>query len=99
MKAILIIDMPENCRECAIHQAEYGNSGNIKVEWCGLHTTNSLGRVDTQNTKPEWCPLKSMPLKPMPKEKNRSSKWVDISDAIDKSYINGWNDCLKEIEK
>lgn len=40
-----------------------------------------------KQAKPSWCPLR-----PLPKKKN-----TDFHPNI--VYANGWNDCLKELEK
>ena len=48
-KAILVIDMPEKCGECAMR----------------LQTTcaPAFEKIDSVKTKPSWCPLKPMPEK------------------------------------
>ena len=45
-KAVLVIDMPESCFHCKLH--DWLNCRIIK----GCHTGN---------TRPDWCPLKEMP--------------------------------------
>ena len=46
-KAILVIDMPNNCGECKlIHLQGFGESICNPVEW---------------EERPTWCPLKPMP--------------------------------------
>ena len=49
MKAILVIDMPENCRECP-------------VQSCGFCQAKDGGKfICDIKIKPDWCPLKPMP--------------------------------------
>ena len=48
MKAILVIEMPENCFKCKLQ--DWANCRIVK----GCHTGD---------TRPNWCPLKPMPSK------------------------------------
>ena len=48
MKAILVIDMPENCFKCKLQ--DWANCRIVK----GCHTGD---------TRPDWCPLKPIPSK------------------------------------
>ena len=48
MKAILVIDMPENCFKCKLQ--DWANCRIVK----GCHTGD---------TRPNWCPLKPIPSK------------------------------------
>ena len=51
MKAILVIDMPENCREC-------------QVQSCGFCQAKDGGKsLCDIKIKPEWCPLRPAPEK------------------------------------
>lgn len=56
-------------------------------KWLCLKTGKTIDTTDIYNI-PEWCPLK-----PMPQNKQHE-------DEIDYEYgyIDGWNDCIKEIE-
>ena len=56
MKAILIIDMPENCYECSCCDG---------IGCDGIECKNQYkGYVDGWNSgRPSWCPLKPMPKK------------------------------------
>ena len=70
MKAILVIDMPEDCWDC--------------------HLPDEL--VNCKG-KPFRCPLKPMPEpKPIKQEINGEDYYIGF-------YGQGWNDCIKEIEK
>ena len=84
-KAILVIDMPSCCNECPL---VYGNDIS---DWC-LPMGNFNGDVYshiTNNTKPDWCPLK-----PRPRMK---FTYVNHDDIATATYNNGWNDCLGKI--
>ena len=48
MKAILVLDIPENCFKCKLQ--DWANCRIVK----GCHTGD---------TRPDWCPLKPMPDK------------------------------------
>ena len=50
MKAILVIDMPNNCEECNIiyFQGHGGRSTCDSGDW---------------SKRPSWCPLKPLPIK------------------------------------
>lgn len=47
-KAILVMDMPENCFKCKLQ--DWANCRIVK----GCHTGD---------TRPDWCPLKEVPKK------------------------------------
>ena len=54
MKAILVIDMPENCIECPLHQ-----------RYCGA-ICRALEKEHTDERfyhREDWCPLRPMPIK------------------------------------
>lgn len=55
-KAILIMDMPENCADCACSYFERGSKELNLV--CGAtgEDANNVG-------KPDWCPLRELPDK------------------------------------
>lgn len=55
-KAVLIIDMPNYCKECSLRKDIYCKA--VKED-------NNIGyylnNKDPSMYKPEWCPLKEMP--------------------------------------
>jgi len=57
-KAILVIDMPENCGDCAIlFQDGYS-------DWCPWeNAVTDVYNYAKNGTKPDWCPLQPMPDK------------------------------------
>ena len=54
-KALLVIDMPKNCRECPLH-VSYGRPYCIK-------TMRDVVVKDKFALRPEWCPLIKAPEK------------------------------------
>jgi len=98
-KAILVIDMPENCLECPL---EYGVAVNNKI-LLNHNICNGCGKPNADSTKkPDWCPLR-----PMPEKKEELNLNAIMEKTIDKdevwegiflSYmIDGYNACIDEI--
>ena len=98
MKAILVIDTPNNCSECPC--CNEGECGNKYKGYVGDY-------IGWNNGRPSWCPLKPMP-EPIYVEANKIEDIMhtkfsieDISAKIrldtDKIFSLGWNACLKEI--
>lgn len=85
MKAILVIDMPNNCYDCQYCRFD---ARKYNFRGCILADTDVQdGTIDICKEIHSCCPLK-----PMPQKKN-----TDFHPNI--VYANGWNDCLKEITK
>lgn len=99
MKAILVIDeMPNQCIECPCYRQVRDDS--FLLEYCNANekrlTWQEVAEV------PEWCPLKPLPTKITTatlseKEQERTELLTEM--ALLKTYADGWNDCLEEIEK
>ena len=81
-KAVLVIDMPKNCRECdIIFRDDY-------TDWCPWKKSPSdVYQYVENNTKPDWCPLKFLPEED---NDDHLSEWA-------RGYQAGWNDCIKAI--
>ena len=80
MKAILVIDMPEDCNGCLCLEDEerYCRGDEKYFRYCGLG-----------NKKPEWCPLRPLPKKKEPfydinegDYDKRIDGWNDCLDEI-----------------
>ena len=56
-KAILVIDMPNDCWECPMH-VDGLDDENEEIMVCNAEKIESH-----YGEKPSWCPLKPMPLK------------------------------------
>lgn len=88
MKYILVIDeMPDICYKCPC----YDHEGGI------CQASNSW-KTDREN----GCPLKPLPTefktyKLSPRDQEQTELFTSM--ALLKTYADGWNDCLKEIEK
>ena len=80
-KAVLIIDMPDKCRECPLHEISESFDKWLCVPMQKLHNKSS-------NIKPKWCPLKEMPQEQM----HHSIDSTFISAAK-----TGYNWCINEI--
>ena len=76
MKAILVIDMPNECDECpCLNRNLWQCQADIKRR--------------SSDERPDWCPLKLMPMKVR----------TDEDDIEVDSYWQGWNDCIEGLEK
>lgn len=101
MKAILVIDMPTRCEDC--NYAYSQGHGNHK---CILDSKWKLG-VPIEKRSVD-CPLKPMPQRQNKDEEKSSLEYIYEAENLDDfqtrgasylyGYIDGWNDCLKEIE-
>lgn len=87
-KAILVIDMPNECTECPVHFLDLIGKDDFRL-WCGKKCKNielhDNGCIKT-GYKPDWCPLKTLPKK------------EDVNLFNDRAgYALGWNACIDEI--
>lgn len=80
-KAILVIDMPESCKECMCYVL--GASNNF----CGV----TRFAIFDNTSKPNNCPLK-----PVPDERYEGGTWT-MSGYIEDGFSSGWNACIEEI--
>ena len=82
-KAILVIDMPKSCKDCAINFVdEYSY-------WCPVEVPENQTDVYSymeKSEKPVWCPLMPAPEPQLIWYEDESSNWE-----------RGYNDCLREI--
>lgn len=84
-KGIIVVDIPENCGDCACCQYD----GQYD-RYCGVNSED-LMNIDWNGEKPDWCPIKLIPAKKM------CSKSICI--ASEEYYQRkGWNACIDEIE-
>ena len=98
MKSVLVIDTPKNCAECPLSCDIHGD----------CHSNLCRGREEysvnpNSETKPEWCPLRTIPNK---REDGFSLDVAIKNDCYDgttedKAYLNGldkgYNSCIDEI--
>lgn len=85
MKAILVIDMPNNCEECKL---TYLDTGDDAYYGCPIRRCIFDGAEADANERYYDCPLRPLP----------SFKAVDLNDTRDViMFCHGWNVCLEEI--
>lgn len=85
-KAVLVMDMPENCADCQLADDDPGGL------YCPLADDYYDG-TDSTEDKASWCPLRELPEKKEtvhPQECYDNSYWTDEMKA-------GFNACLDEI--
>lgn len=83
MKAILLIDMPDSCEEC-----DYcGWSSDEMYRACLLNNCHLFHSEFVEIGRDGCCPLKPLP------QKKQHGEEIDYEYG----YIDGWNDCLKEV--
>lgn len=80
-KAILILDMPINCKNCSLSEMSYDFNKILCVPM-----QESYDKFAKQ--KPDWCPLREIP------KKNKENYYPD--EYMD-GYGDGWNACIDEI--
>ena len=84
-KAVLLMDVPEKCLDCNLCVLDM--DGSIS---CYYNKREICSNVGENNSRPNWCPLKSLPDR---KEITETYKWEDRLP----SFKCGWNWCLDEI--
>lgn len=90
-KAILVIDMPENCMDC-----------NLSYDCCCCSITNTGFYDYEDNFDPNENILENCPLSPLPDPINLrqyiDNSALDMDGILAYQYAQGWNDCLQEIQ-
>ena len=89
-KAVLVMDMPENCENCACKYFSYEDDALYDCAITGKTIPINGGRY---GEKPDWCPLRELPEKEETvhsQECYTNGYWSDEMKA-------GWNACLEEI--
>lgn len=81
-KAILVIDMPENCDKCPLFCGHYSDM------YCGGLNNKSINYPYPKDFRQDWCPLQEPP------EREEGS---DCFDEFEDGYAQGWNNCIDEI--
>lgn len=85
MKAILVIDMPNNCYDCQYCRFD---ARKYNFRGCVIADTDVQdGTIDICKEVHSCCPLKPLPTRP---------DVIPIKE--EEAYVFGWNDCLKEIK-
>ena len=110
MKAILVIDMPQNCGVCPIAEYILFENGKARVDAGGnCPIENNYIADDKWNERPSWCPLKPMQQKKVVTVKRiediQSYSITEVADKISAKIILktnevfalGWNACIDAI--
>lgn len=88
-KAILVMDMPEDCLHCKLRMC-IENHGKY-YQHCGLDTDGyCLERFFKSENLKDGFRSEHCPLKPMPEKKEQSESVAFI-------FNNGWNACIDAI--
>ena len=90
-KAILIMDMPEQCDKCPLLLKIPQKNG---LALCLARPTNGQEEYNPKREKswrPDWCPLRELPEK----KPELKSGYENLSTSIRRV---GWNACLDAIE-
>ena len=82
-KAVLLMNVPEKCLDCNLCVLDM--DGSIS---CYYNKREICSNVGENNSRPEWCPLKSLP------EEDHEDHYPDEWEG---GYADGRNDCLREI--
>lgn len=89
-KAVLVMDTPETCENCACKYPSYKDDALYDCSITGKTIPINGGRY---KNRPKWCPLRELP--------EREKEMTDADD-LGKDYVrgtmDGWNACLDEIE-
>lgn len=85
-KAILVIETPDKCLDCDLHVLDM--DGSISCYYNKKEICNNVGE---NNSRPNWCPLKSLP------ERKEYIVPIDNVESQKDIIAVGWNACLREI--
>lgn len=84
-KGIIVVDIPQRCGDCS--QMVYYDDISCYVCEVGRDIGSRWGKVDTE-TKPAWCPIKSMPDKIVYQTRH---------SVNDEQFAAGWNACIDKM--
>ena len=80
-KAILVIDMPNSCKECSLFGSNYADM------CCKGMNNRGIDYPFPEDFRQDWCPLKEAPKKD---EEYHLLEWGA-------GYKMGWNDCVNYV--
>lgn len=88
-KAILVMDMPQNCKNCDLSVPCRENHTGQMCFRCVKAPTMMITKAEA-DTKPDWCPLREAPQK----------QTVNCTDTTHHRFAkDGWNHCIDTILK
>lgn len=82
-KAILVIDMPNSCKECPLF------SGCYTDMCCKGMNNKGIDYPYPEDFRQDWCPLKPVP--------RMRFTYIGHSDESVADYNDGWNNCIRKI--
>jgi len=85
MKAVLVIDMPDNCEGCPC------------TDYMFCYATHKELEISWEANRPTWCPLKPMPQYEDVGEMKRLAEKVGSKKECAVAYAYGYNDCINDI--
>ena len=96
MKAVLVMEMPDKCLNCPLHQYIDTEEGEHDAfVFCSAeHWREPITHQPVENLeeRPDWCPLRLLPQK----EKVNADSEGEFK-TIDDAWTQGFNACLDEI--
>ncbi len=88
-KAILVMDMPENCKDCIMSiQSKEKHTG----QFCWRCINAPTIMIDKSGDKPDFCPLR-----PVPEKVTEPIDEEDIGKDYSEGTMDGWNACIDAI--
>ena len=81
-KAVLVIDMPENCENCPLFKGYYS-------DMCCGGNNRTIDYPYPKDFKQDWCPLQPAP------EKKAAMIYLDDESYY---FRCGWNACVESLE-
>lgn len=98
-KAVLVIDMPENCADCPMRSMNLYDMSKTNI-YCQCNKASDIPWELARKEKPDWCPLRELPEK---KLYNGVEGIIGIgipergSKAVDEAAALGWNAYINAI--
>lgn len=101
MKAQLLIDMPQNCRECCLQVRDQPCEEYAPDYYCCINFEDTSDYQYSEG-RPSWCPLKPVEEaktifdEVIPPTKYVPNNWSAYSDY---AFERGWNACVDAVKE
>ena len=89
-KAVLVMDMPEDCKQCVFCRGLNACKLKKYLVRDKICTVYTVDKQIMEGGKPYWCPLRELP------EKKIGNSYMNSKE---KGIVEGWNACLDAIEE